>query len=157
MKPIIFITFFIVLLMFIHSCKQWEMPSHLEGNWQSKQQVKVRIKSDGKYVFLSAQDSVLLKMKIDQYGNITGTLGNAIFESCKVQKNRGELGRTLNLATDFVIKGKLKGKIFDDDPYSEKEISAPFDVSNNKMNGSIFQLFGFDLFPVSGLDATKQN
>ena len=138
------------------SCKQWEVPALLIGKWESKQKVTVRTKEKGKYVFINAPDSILLQFSIDENGNVTGHLGDATLENCKVQKNLGEFGKALNLATDYVIKGNLKGAIFSADPYLTKEISAPFDVKNNKMEGSFFQLFGLDLYPLTGMDASKK-
>lgn len=138
------------------SCKQWEMPAHLAGNWQCKQKVTVRTKVDGNFVFVQAQDSILLKFNIDDKGNITGRLGDANFVNCKVLKNRGELARKLNMATDFVVKGELNGPIFANDPNPTKKISAPFDVKDNKMQGSLFQLFGLDLYPMTDFNAVKQ-
>lgn len=142
-------------LLFV-SCKQWEVPALLVGKWESKQKVTVRTKEKGKYVFINAPDSILLQFSIDENGNVSGHLGDATLENCKVQKNRGEFGKALNLATDYVIKGNLKGAIFSADPHLTKEISAPFDVKNNKMEGSFFQMFGLDLFPVTGMDASKK-
>lgn len=143
------------LLAFV-SCKQWEVPSSLIGEWESKQKVTVRTKVKGDYVFINAPDSLLLQFSIDEKGIVSGHLGTASLENCKVEKNRGDLGKAMNLATDYVIKGELKGAIFPNDPYSTKEISAPFDVKNYKMNGSLFQRFGLDLFPMTGMDAVKK-
>lgn len=151
----IFLTSCLAFTAFV-SCKQWEVPAALIGQWESKQKVTVRTKVKGDYVFINAPDSLLLQFAIDEHGNVTGHLGNAVLEDCKVLKNRGDLGKTLHLATDYVIKGELKGAIFPDDPYATKQISAPFDVINNKMNGSLFQMFGLDLFPMTGMDAMKK-
>lgn len=142
-------------LMLFVACKQWEVPTALIGNWQSKQKVTVRDKQKGDHVFISAPDSISLQFSIDENGNVNGHLGDAVFENCKVFKNRGDLGKTMNLATDYIIKGELKGPIFPNDPHLKKEINAPFDVKNNKMEGSFFQRFGLDLFPVTGFDAVK--
>jgi hypothetical protein len=147
------ITFFYILF---GSCKLKEVPAELVGKWESKQKVTVRTKESGQYIFLNAPDSVLLQFTIDDKGNVSGHLGDAVLENCKVGRNRGNLGRALNLATDYVIKGNLKGAIFPSDPYLNKEISAPFDIKNNKMEGSFFQMFGLDLYPITGMDAVKQ-
>ncbi len=153
----LFIQLSIVLTLFnFVSCKQWEVPTHLLGNWQSKQAFTVRTKTDGNFVFVQAPDSVLLSFTIDNTGKLTGKIGNADLVNCKVEKNRGELGRKLNLATDYVVKGELNGSIFQNDPNPNKKISAPFNVINNKMEGSLFQLFGMDLYPMSSFNATKQ-
>jgi hypothetical protein len=151
----LFLVSCIAYLLFV-SCKEWEVPTTLIGKWESKQTVKVRTKENGKYVFISAPDSIVFQFEIDGNGNVSGHLGDAIFENCKVSKNRGNLGRTLNLATDYVIKGNLNGAIFSSDPHLTKEISAPFDIKNNKMEGSFFQMVGLDLYPVTGMDASKK-
>lgn len=156
MKTIkLFLASCLAYVLFI-SCKQWEVPSHLIGNWQAKQKVTVRYKPDGKFVFVNAPDSILIQFSIDKEGYVSGQLGNATFTNCKVLKNRGDLGRKLNLATDYVIKGELNGAIFEGDPHLKKEISAPFDVKENKMSGSLFQLFGMDLYPMTGMDAVRE-
>lgn len=145
----------ITYLLFI-SCAPWEVPTHLVGNWQAKQKVTVRQKQNGKFVFIAAPDSIPVKFSIDKDGKVSGQIGNATFENCKVVKNRGDLGRKLNLATDYVIKGELNGAIFEGDPNLKKEISAPFDVNENKMKGSLFQMFGIDLYPMTGMDAMRE-
>lgn len=150
----LFLASCIAYLVFV-SCKEWRVPSALIGKWESKQTVKVRIKESGKYVFINAPDSIQLQFSIDENGNVTGHLGAAVFENCKVSKNRGNLGRTLNLATDYVIKGNLNGAIFANDPHLTKEISAPFDVKDNKMTGSLFQMVGIDLYPVTGMESAR--
>lgn len=152
----LFIASCLAYLLFA-SCKEWEVPATLIGKWESKQKVTVRTKEKGKYIFINAPDSIQLQFTIDENGNVSGHLGDAVFEKCKVKKNRGELGKALNLATDYVIKGELKGAIFPNDPHLTKEISAPFDVKNNKMEGSFFQMFGLDLYPVTGMDAVKKD
>lgn len=139
------------------SCKQWEVPPSLVGNWQSKQKVTVRDKQRGDFVFINAPDSISLQFNIDANGNVSGHLGDAVFENCKVQKNRSESGKRLNLATDYIIKGELKGAIFSSDPHLKKEINAPFDIRNNKMEGSLFQRFGLDLYPITGMDAIRKD
>ncbi|MBK7667526.1 MAG: hypothetical protein IPJ32_09430 [Sphingobacteriaceae bacterium] len=139
------------------SCKQWEVPALLIGKWESKQKVTVRTKEKGKYVFINAPDSILLQFSIDENGNVSGHLGDATLENCTVQKNRGEFGKALNLATDYVIKGNLKGAIFSADPYLTKEISAPFDVKNNKMEGSFFRCLVWICFPLPVWTPVKKN
>ncbi len=145
----------LAFLLFV-SCKEWEVPAALIGKWQCRQKVTVRTKENGKYVFLNAPDSLVLQFSIDENGNLSGKLGDGTFTNCKVMKNRNDLERKLKLATDYVIKGELNGAIFPGDPHLNKEISAPFDVKNNKMTGSLFQMFGLDLYPITGMEAVKQ-
>ena len=139
------------------ACTNWTIPESLVGTWKGKDKVTVRTKVNGEFVFIAAPDSLPLIINIQSDGTITGNLGGAVFNNCKVSKNRGELGKKLNLATDFVIKGELSGKIFENDPEANKKISMPFDNKNGNLKGSLFQMFGLDLYPVADVNLFKEN
>lgn len=139
------------------ACTNWTVPESLIGTWKGKDLVTVRIKENGEFKFIKAPDSLEFKIEIHKDGSVTGNLGKAVFSKCKVNKNRGELGKKLNLATDFVIKGELEGKIFENDPEPSKKISMPFDNKNNNLKGSLFQMYGFDLYPIADVNLFKQN
>jgi len=139
------------------ACTNWTVPESLIGKWEGKDKVTVRTKVNGEFVFIKAQDSIPFVINIQSDGTVKGNLGGAEFKNCKVSKNRGELGKKLNLATDFVIKGDLTGKIFENDPEVIKKISMPFDNKNGNLKGSLFQMFGLDLYPVADVNLYKKN
>ena len=139
------------------ACTNWTVPESLVGKWEGKDKVTVRIKVNGEFVFIKAQDSIPFIINIQSDGTVQGSLGGAKFNNCKISKNRGELGKKLNLATDFVIKGDLSGKIFENDPEVIKKISMPFDNKNGNLKGSLFQMFGLDLYPVADVNLFKKN
>ena len=106
------------------------------------------------YTFVS--DTAEISLIINDQGKVSGTLGGASFQECSVSKNRNELEKKLNMATDLVIKGKLIGYIFSKDTISEKKISIPFNSENNSATGTIFQKEGLDLFPMADFNLIKK-
>jgi len=139
------------------SATNWTPPSSIVGDWSGKHLVVVRTKTNGKYNFIKSTGAVNFNLSIHLDGNVTGTLGNASFEGCMVKKNRGWIGRVLNLKTDFVIKGNLVGAIFPDDQNKNKVISMPVDLENNTLKGSLFQIEGaIDMFPMVDVRLSKE-
>lgn len=133
------------------------VPKSIVGNWTGKQKVIVRFKNSGllSYNFKTSPDSVMLSLTIKEDGNVSGSFGSAFFESCTVDKNRGWVGRKLNIATDYIIRGNLKGTIFASDILVQKEISFPFSVAGNALKGTIFQKQGMDIYPMVNVHLIK--
>ncbi|MCX6153683.1 MAG: hypothetical protein NT007_05955 [Candidatus Kapabacteria bacterium] len=137
----------------------WKIPSEIAGStWLTKQKVTIRFENVNGYSFLAAPDSVDLFLNISLNGKVTGNLGNATFQGCSVHKNRGWVGRMLNIATDYTIRGKLKGSIFPSDTIMEKEIMMPMGIENNSLHGTIFQKSGvLDIYPMLSFKLKKLN
>jgi hypothetical protein len=88
-------------------------------------------------------DDVLLPLAIDitihDDGTVTGTVSDAELVDCVLKQNRGELGRRLNLATDYIVMdGYLRGPIVPEDETLEKEITIPFNIVDGSLRGSLF-------------------
>lgn len=149
--------YFLVILLAFVSCNEWVMPVELAGTWSGSEIITVRFKTNGKpYQFIISKESLPVIFKINNDGRVDGTIGNAKLMGCKVNRNRNAIGRALNLATDYVITGNLTGSIFQEDTIFLRNISAPFDMKNKTLNGSIFQRDGLDLFPMAGLKLAKE-
>ncbi|MEI6089028.1 MAG: hypothetical protein WCR42_01110 [bacterium] len=152
----------IVLLLFLtqqnsESATNWTPPQSIVGNWSGKHLVVVRTQTNGKYNFTKSPGALNFNIIIYSDGKLTGTLGTATFEGCVVYKNRGWIGRTLNLKTDFVIKGKLVGPIFPEDAIKNKTISMPLNLENNTLKGSLFQMEEtIDKFPMVDVRLSKE-
>ena len=126
------------------------IPDSVTGNWENNLNVKVRYKPDGNYIFVPSDEPVTINLKINSDGKVEGNFGTAKFENCTVKNNRGWIGKKLNLATDYVIKGKLSGKIFTKDTILSKDISIPFNMENNMLSGDIFNNESFlGLYPMA--------
>jgi hypothetical protein len=132
--------------MIATSCNTQEVPKSVAGIYLGKCKVESRYKKDGQYIFF--QDTVDVQLNIHESNEISGIVGGAIFEGCSIRNNRGWLGRTLNLKTDYVIRGNLSGKTFSRDTIQVKAISLPFNVDDKVLDGSLFIGGGFDLFPI---------
>ncbi len=97
-----------------------------------------------------------MKIKIDEKGNVNGSLGTAAFKDCKVTVNRGWFGKQFNTGSDFIIVGNLSGTIFPSDTIMSKTLSFPFNVSSNMViEGTIFQKQGAGVFPMAYVHVIK--
>lgn len=129
----------------------------LIGTWSGKKFVTVRYSTGFmKFRFVKSKDSIPVEIRIDRDAGVSGSIGNAKLTDCSVIKNRGSVGRKLNLASDFAIRGKLEGFIFDGDTIANKEIAIPFELSAGKLSGSVFHKIGLDVFPMTGLNLMKR-
>jgi len=82
---------------------------------------------------------VALDLTIHDDGTVTGTVGDAELVDCVLKQNRGELGRRLNMATDYIIMdGYLAGPIVPEDEVAEKAFTLPFTIVDGHMRGSLF-------------------
>lgn len=149
--------FLSVLYVFSETSIKWQIPNSVVGKWSGYQKVSVRNKKDHHFVFINAPELVQLSLEIGENGKVTGFLGNAVFTDCEISKNRGWMGRFLNIKTDYIITGTLNGAIFPEDPILLKKISMPFNSNDNHFSGSLFQKVGIDVYPISGLDLVKIN
>ena len=59
---------------------------------------------------------------------------------CTVQPNRGWLGRTLHVATDYIVRGVMEGKVTPNDPGGRREFTLPFNIVDGTLAGSIMLL-----------------
>lgn len=132
----------------------WTVPKELAGNYVSSQKITFREKVNGEYTFTNCNEIVNISIGID--GKVIGFIGNATLKECKIEKNRGSLGRKLNLKTDYRIYGYLDGKINQNDKQTERKISMPFNSEQNKLIGCIFESPDFwSIFPFCDIQLPK--
>ena len=147
---------FVLLILFISSCSKWIVPEKIAGNWKGEEIVTVRVRIDGEFIFISSKDSIDINLMINPDNVVTGNIGNAILTDAIMDKNRGDLGRKLNLKTDYIITGNLSGEIFEGDTILIKPFSMPFNIEQNCFEGSIFQHTGkMGLYPMFNLVICK--
>ncbi|MCE9540832.1 MAG: hypothetical protein K8R85_16685 [Bacteroidetes bacterium] len=128
----------------------------MTGTWSARQRVTVRMKdANNDYIFI--KDTVTIAITISADVSVEGTCGGALFKDCLLSSNRGWFGRWLNIKTDYIITGKLIGKIFEKDTLTDKTISAPFNVTGSSTAGSLFQKEGwFDIYPMADFKLEKK-
>ena len=83
------------------------------------------------------QTSLPVKLDIRADGSVTGTVGDAKLTEGFFERNRGWLGRTLNLATDYIVRGNLDGAIVATEGITRSEVMIPLDFSGRKFAGGI--------------------
>jgi len=152
--PILRITAVTFIIFMLNACGTNELPAKLSGTYSGKADLILRSSKAGKLVFV--EDSVFVNITISNT-LISGNVGNANFEACTIRNNRGWLSRKLNLKTDFLIKGKLSGIIYDKDSTSGKVISIPFNLTEEGIEGSVFLASDEEKIPIiSFLKLKKQ-
>lgn len=150
---ILLFSLIISLLTGFYACNSdWKTPKEITGNWKGKMKVSVRYNINLHYSFVHSTDSVPLLLNILPDGKVSGTFGGAMLVNCIVKKNRGWLGKKLDLGTDYVIKGQLAGSIFSTDTLSVKTFSLPFNLTGHCLDGDIFQKDGYEIFPMANVD-----
>jgi hypothetical protein len=88
----------------------------------------------GEYPSTHPEDWLRLDIQIFADGRAEGCVGQATLVGCRVTKNRGALGRMLNVKTDYIIYGGvLQGQLTPDDA----ELKRSFTISFNNVDGSL--------------------
>lgn len=144
--------FCITLTLF--SCKQWNVPKELIGEWKSRpSEITVRIKDEnGNYKFI--KDSADLNIQINQNNKVNGKIGNAIFENAQIVKNAGLPPSITGIA--YIIKDIEIDKIFKKDPLEKKSI----ELWLSPLNGDTLEVelrytSNLSHFPMSGFTLIK--
>lgn len=136
---------FLVITTLLASCLARPMetiPAPLIGTWHGESTVRLPIgfvpESDD-----DPTDDVVLPVALDitihDNGTVTGTAGDAELMECVLKQNHGELGRRLNMATDYIVMdGYLSGAIVPADEMPEKDLTIPFNIVDGHLRGSLF-------------------
>lgn len=138
----------------LFSCKQWNVPKELIGEWKSRpSEITVRIKDEnGNYKFI--KDSADLKIQINQNNKVNGKIGNAIFENAQIVKNAGLPPSITGIA--YIIKDIEIDKIFKKDPLDKKSIELWLSpIKGDTLEVELRYTSNLSHFPMSGFTLTK--
>jgi len=83
------------------------------------------------------QTNLAVAVDIHADGGVTGKIGDATLIGGRFEANRGWLGRKLNLATDYIVAGKLDGAIVAAEGIVRDKIYIPIDLKDNAFVGGI--------------------
>jgi hypothetical protein len=153
--------FFVLLsaLISLNANAQWLVPQVLTGTWSGYEGIVFRTKAKNEpYRFLF--DSVKTLIIIDADNSVYGSVGDAVFSKCSIKKNRGRLGKKLNMFTDYKISGMLNGPVSKKDSLIWREIMIPFNFIDGTMRGTLFMnksAEGIANFPMLNIRLTKIN
>jgi hypothetical protein len=112
----------------------WSPPDALTGAWRGKAEVFADFKK-GDSPSEHPEDWIAVRISIEADGTVQGRVGNARFSDCRIARNRGWLGRKLNIKTDYIIRGGLKGRIVPDDTRQHRTFTIPFNLADGKLTG----------------------
>jgi len=95
-------------------------PAGIQGAWRGEALVS---RIGGK-----TNQALPVEFVIAADGRVSGTVGGAVLANGLVAANRGELGRTLDLATDFIVRGELQGVVIEGERAPSLYVMAPFNL-----------------------------
>jgi hypothetical protein len=156
MFPIILLILIIASVAYNRSVMNaWTPPEALSGTWTGQSEVCASFKKVGS-PSESAEDWIQIELVIGADKNVTGTIGDADLAGCVVKRNRTWFERLIGIKTDYVVTGSLENGIVREDTAAVRDISIPFDVSEGKIKGSVFEVerwkYPDPLFPRLTLD-----
>lgn len=130
-------------------------PQDMVGTWRGNVEIFGPFKTEP-YPSKAPEDHQDVIITISFSSSVTGRIGQAVFSGCSLQRNRGWVGRKLNLKTDFIIRGGyLDGKITPKDKGEKREFTIPFNIENGKFVGTIMLLPKFPLTRLLNLEKGK--
>ena len=120
--------------------KEWQPPEELISTWFARAEVFAPFKKD-EYPSRNPEDWIPISMTIHADGSVDGSIGNVRLSGCRIEKNRGWLGKKLNLKTDYIIRGgTLEGGIVAGDQERSRKFTIPFNIVDGRLKGSFMVL-----------------
>ena len=102
--------------------------SAMTGNWTGTATIVVN---------WTKQRQLTVDLVIARDGTVTGRVGDATLSAARLLPNRGWLGRTLNLATDWIIAGDLTGDIIAAESVHRTRVKIPLNWRDGRFTGGI--------------------
>lgn len=132
-------------------------PPELIGTWTGSVEIFGSFKVQP-YPSKASEDHQRVTITISADGTIEGKVGDATFKNSSVQKNRGWIGKKLNLKTDYIISGgTLQGKVTPKDKGTNSKFTVPFNIEDGKLKGTIMLIPKFPLTRPLNLPKQKKN
>ncbi len=134
-----------VLAMLLASCGATsidQVDPSLIGTWHGECEISLPVVFNPDQLPDSVErtrQAVALDITIQEDATIKGTVGEANLEESLLKRNRGELGRRLNMASDYIIiDGHLSGPIVSGQDETElKSFTIPFDLIGDEIRGGL--------------------
>jgi hypothetical protein len=83
------------------------------------------------------QTNLPVEVDIHADGSVIATVGDARLLEGRFQPNRGWLGRLLNLASDYIITGRLDGAIVAAEGITRERVMIPLDFNGGVFKGRV--------------------
>ena len=106
-----------------------EVPTReMTGDWSGRGEIVVS---------WTKQRQISVQLTISPDGAVQGTIGDARLSAGKFTRNRGWLGRALNIKTDYIITGPLEGCIVASENVCRDSVKIPLHWSEGHFTGSL--------------------
>lgn len=83
------------------------------------------------------QRTVPINVVIGANDQVTGTIGDATLARGRLLRNRGWLGRVMQIKTEYIIEADLDGPIIRAENVQRQMIQIPLDVREGRLVGSV--------------------
>ena len=98
------------------------------GHWQGNARIVVN---------WCQQRGLPIALDIRPDGSVTGKIGDAALRQGHFQRNRGWVGRKLNVKTDYIITGKLSGPIVAAEGITRSGVKIPLNFVGRTFVGGV--------------------
>ncbi len=139
-----------------------EAPPSLIGTWQGECEINLPVAFNPTQLpedVTRSQQAVEVTIIIQEDASVDGMVGEALLAKSVLKRNRGELGRNLNVASDYIIiDGYLTGPIVaGEDEIERKSFTIPFDLVDDQIHGGLMwrQAWKYPL-PLCDVDLDRQ-
>lgn len=106
-----------------------ELPDpRLAGQWTGNAKV---------IVSWCEQEQLPVSLSIHADGRVSGQLGDAHLVDGRVSRNRGALGKALDIKTDFIIHGGLDGWLVAAEEIGREKVDIPFGLGSGVLAGAV--------------------
>lgn len=100
----------------------------MAGDWRGNAQV---------IVSWCKQTNLPVALVIKEDGSVTGKVGDAVLHKGQLKRNRGAIGRRLNIKTDYLIAGDLAGPIVSAEGITRSGVMMPLNWSEKGYVGGL--------------------
>jgi hypothetical protein len=134
----------------------------LVGTWQGECRLDLPVVFNPNQIPEGVERSITtaaVSITIFEDATVEGSIAEARFEDCVLKYNRGELGRMLNMATDYIIiDGHLAGQIVSGHDENEtKSFTIPFNLVEGRIQGGLMWLqTGKYPYPLCDIDLERR-
>jgi hypothetical protein len=100
----------------------------MAGHWTGNAQI---------IVVWCRQKNLPVSVDIGADGSVRGKVGDATLKDGRFKRNRGWLGRKLDLKTDYIIVGKLEGPVIASEQIVRSGVSIPLNFGGGVFSGGV--------------------
>jgi hypothetical protein len=83
------------------------------------------------------QRSIHVRLVILADGSVSGEVGDARLTNGRIARNRGAIGRFLNIKTDYIVFGDLRGPVIASEHIQRDGVKMPLNWNGSEFSGGL--------------------